>query len=464
MKRRTFINRGLWFFLGLGLSNCTPDSPSPPPTKTEGGVADDNVLKIWWQEGFYPEETDAIRQIVAGWEAGTGNAVELTLIAQKDMISQVEQAIAADTLPDICYSGVGDLAIFPRLAWNNQLVDVSEVIEPLEELYDPEVLRGVRYQNNVLGDRRYYGVPIMQSGIHIHYWNSLLIESGQSPEAVTDITNNWENFWSFWETAQPALQKRVGPEIYSIGMPMSKSLDTYNNFEQFLEAYDVEILNEQGDLQLDQPAIRTGIEAALKDYARFYLGGYVPPDAIDWDNTGNNVSLLSRKSLMTVNHTLSVPGSQRQDEDVYYDQLATVPWPKKPNGQPMRHIVELKQVVIFATSQRQKVAKAFLAYLAQPENLQAYTQGAQARYLPVMPQLLEDPFWQDPRNSHIQVALQQLQNTRPAFQVFNPAYGEVAAQNVWGGVIRAIATGELSIEAATTRAITEIKAIFAAWK
>ena len=34
-------------------------------------------------------------------------------------------------------------------------------------------------------------------------------------------------------------------------MPMSISLDTYNNFEQFLEAYSVEVLSESGDLLLE---------------------------------------------------------------------------------------------------------------------------------------------------------------------------------------------------------------------
>ncbi len=461
MKRRHFINRALWFSLGVGLSSCGQPELASPDGDGKASSGDGESLKVWWQEGFYPEESDAIREIAAQWEKGSGKKVDLTLIAQKDMIGQIENALSAKTLPDVCYTGVGDLAVFPRMAWNGQLVDVSDVLKPLEKFYDPEALRGVRYKNNVTGDRSYFAVPIMQSGIHIHYWKKLLVDSGQSDSA---IPKDWRGFWKFWENAQAPLQQTAGSDIYSIGMPMSKSLDTYNNFEQFLEAYNVEILSEDGDLQLDQPAVRKGLGAALQDYARFYQGGFVPPDAIDWDNTGNNVSLLSRKSLMTVNHTLSAPGSQRKDEEVYFNQLSTVPWPSKPDGQPMRHTIELKQVVVFSQSPQQDAAKDFLAYLAQPDNLQAYTQGAKARYLPVMPQLLEDKFWKDQKDAHVQVALQQLQNSRPSFQVFNPAYGEVAAQNIWGGIMRGIAMEELSIEDATERAVQEISAIFAAWE
>ena len=180
--------------------------------------------------------------------------------------------------------------------------------------------------------------------------------------------------------------------------------------------------------------------------------------------TGNNVSLLSRKSLMTVNHTLSAPGSQRSDNETYYKKLATVVWPSKPDGSSMRYVVEIKQAIVLAQSTHQKMAKDFLTFLAQPNNLSAYTKGAQGRYLPVMPELLNDPFWKDQQDTHISVAVEQLQNTRPAYQVLNPAYGEVAAQNVWGQIMNKIALGELDSNSAADEAIQTIQQIFDNWQ
>lgn len=456
LKRRDF-NRLSLGLLGLGLASC---NRALSPASTPSGGGSDNTLKVWWQEGFYPEETDALDKIIASWEAESGVAVELTAIPQKDILSEIERALATDTLPDVCYAGVGDITIFPRLAWNGQLLAVDDVLEPLKALYDPTVLEGVSYQNTVAGDRKYYAVPIMQSAIHIHYWQDMLSEIGVSRE---DIPSDWDEFWQFWVEIQAPLRQAKQSDIYSVGMPMSLSLDTYNNFEQFLEAYDVEILDAEGKLQIEKPAVREGLISAIKDYARFHRQGVIPPDAADWDNIGNNATLLSRTSLMTVNHTLSAPGSQRQSEDIYFKQLSTVPWPNKPNGQPMRHVVELKQVVIFKDTAQPDVAKDFLRYLAQPENLQAYTQGAQARYQPVMPQLLDDPFWQNSADVHVSAALQQLKNTRPAYQVLNPAYGEVAAQNVWGTLMRQIAVDNLSVEKAVDQAIDTLQTIFSAW-
>lgn len=459
MHRRQF-NRLLWFSVGLGLAGCQIATSSNKQSNVEY-VNQSNNLSIWWQQGFYPEETDALEKIITEWEQKSGIKVELTIIPQKDILREMDSALISGDLPDIFYAGVADLTIIPRLAWNNQLADVSEVIEPLKNLYSKSVVSGVNYRNNLAGKRSYYAVPIMQSAIHIHYWQDILTEIGLEQQV---IPKDWQRFWQFWEQAQENLGKSDQAKMYGIGMPMSLSLDTYNNFEQFLEAYDVKILDENGELNLDDPLVIENLTAALEQYTSFYKNGKVPPEAVDWDNTGNNVTLLSRTSLMTVNHTLSVPGSQRQDKDIYYQQLSTVKWPNKPSGKPMRFVVEIKQAVVFEKSNKQEVAKQFLSYLTQPQNLQTYTQGAQGRYLPVMPKLFDNPFWKDPADQHIKVALQQLQRTRPAYQVFNPAYGEVASQNVWGTVIRKIAADSWSSKQAANLAIEKIKKIFADWK
>lgn len=435
-------------------------------------------LKIWWQEGFYPEEIDALKRIIDQWKTHSEVDVELSIIPQKDILAALDRALTTNTeeSPDVFYSGAADLTTIPRLAWSGELVDVSDIVQPIENYYTRNILEGVNYQNKVLGARSYYAVPLMQSAIHIHYWEDLLINS--VGERRTTIPKDWQSFWDFWQDAHSVIQSRQGNEIYGVGMPMSLSLDTYNNFEQFLEAHNVPVLDESGNLAIEVQssghselldaihtmANREALVRALEDYTRFFKNGTVPPESIDWDNTGNNVSLLSRKSLMTVNHTLSAPGSQRSDEEIYYEKLATVQWPSKPDGSPMRYVVEIKQAIILARSTRQDLAKDFLAYLAQPVNLSTYTKGAKGRYLPVMPELFEDPFWKDKRDTHISVAVAQLENTRPAYQVLNPAYGEVAAQNVWGKVIRKMALDELDSNAAADEAVNAIRQIFDSWQ
>ena len=42
-------------------------------------------LVVWWDEGYYAEEGDAIAEIIAAFERETGKQVELVLSPQEDL-------------------------------------------------------------------------------------------------------------------------------------------------------------------------------------------------------------------------------------------------------------------------------------------------------------------------------------------------------------------------------------------
>ena len=279
MKRRKFTQLFLWSLSGL-VASCTR---TQPVSNTVVNTPSKNTLKIWWQEGFYPEEIDALKRIIEEWKTQSQVDVELSVIPQKDILAALDRALTQGTadIPDIFYSGSADLTTIPRLAWNGELADVSDIIQPIEKYYTKNVLEGVNYQNKIAGTRSYYAVPLMQSAIHIHYWEDLLINA--VGERRVTIPKSWQSFWDFWQNVHPTLQANQGSDIYSVGMPMSLSLDTYNNFEQFLEAHNVVVLDESGNLAITE-SNRDAFVNAIEDYARFFKNGTVPPDSVDWDN------------------------------------------------------------------------------------------------------------------------------------------------------------------------------------
>lgn len=457
MRRRDFNLLSL-FFLGLGLANCTNTSQptSPPSVKT------DDKFRIWWNEGYFPEETEAIRQLVAAWEKQSGLKAELTIYSEKDLARETNNAIDSGNLPDVLYSYSADFTLFPRLAWDGLLADVSDVIQPIKDIYSSSALAAVSYQNNAAKKRSYYAVPISQSTTHIHYWQDLLASAGLDKSA---IPQEWDAFWKFWLEPQAALQQKGQKEVYGIGLPMSPAAtDTFFQFEQFLEAYNVKLLEADGRLALDAPGVRQGVIAALKQYTDLYKAKEVPPQAVDWADPDNNVAFLSRTCVMTANPSLSIPASQRQDKETYNQRMVTLPWPSKPDGQSLRYLVAVKQAVIFEKSTHKDTAKSFLSYLVQPKNLVAYIKGSQGRFFPVMPQLLQDSFWTDPNDPHISVAVRQFKQTRPFYSVLNPAYTQVQSANVWGNVIKSITQGTRSLEQGADDALTQIKQIFSDWK
>jgi len=452
----------LFFFLAfgltLGLSTCTSQNIS-----TTSSTEASKEFRIWWNEGYFPEETEAIRKIVADWEKSSGQKVKLSIYSEKDLSREIKNAIENNTPPDIFYSYAADFNLIPKLAWEGKLADVSSVIEPVKSLYLPTALETASYQNNLVQKRSFYAVPISQNANHIHYWKDLLQNSGYTE---ADIPKDWNRFWRFWqEVEKKARQKPATKGIYGIGMPMSNTAtDTFFQFEYFLEAYDIKVLDAQGLLRLDQPEVRQGIITALKQFTSIYKDGLVPPKAIEWGDPDNNVSFLSREVLMAPNPSLSIAVSQKQDKDLYYNKIRTIEFPNKISGEPMKYKVAVKQVIVFESSNHKDLAKQFLTYLVKPENLNAYIKGSKARYFPIMPKLLDDPFWKDPKDPHISVAAKQFTRTLPFPSTLNPAYSQVLLQNVWGTAIKSIAKGEKSPEQATDDATVQIEKIFTDWK
>ena len=448
---------GLFFSLLL-LAGCEVQSrESTQPVK-------DEALTIWWTRSYYAQEDDALKAAIAQWQEQTGNKVNLSLISQDDILKDTEQALESGNPPDIVFSPRVDFTLTPRWAWDDRLVDVSEVIEPLKDKYSPAALDSVALYNNVLKKRSTYAVPIKQQTVHVHYWRDLLAEAGLRE---ADIPREWDAFWDFWKQARDNLRRQGREDIYSFGFPLSsEGTDTHFAFEQILDAYDVKILDEEGNFSADDPQIRRGIAAALQWFASLYEEGYVPPDAPNWINSDNNANFLNQRVLMTINPSLSIPGSQREEEEIYRDRLATIELPDEPDGESPRYVVTVKQVAIFKSAPHPEMAKDFLAYFIQPERLSPYLEGSFGRFFPVMPEIAAEPFWRDPRDPHISVAAQQFQNenTRPGYQSLNPAYAEVQSENIWGVALESVVVDGISPEAAADEALSRIGEIFAAWK
>ena len=481
MFHKRFFKSLLLFFLFFGIATCTSTKPlikntvlsSTTNLPLTNSTNADSQLKIWWNQGFLPEENEFITQIVDEWKQQNNIDVELSLIADRNINQETRKAIDAGKTPDIVFNFTGDLNLFPRLAWENKLADVSELIEPIKDSYLKSALEAVSYQNNVTNKRSYYAVPLAQQALHTSYWKDLLEEAGLGN---VEIPKEWDAFWTFWKEAQDTLHQKGQEDIYGLGLVMSSlGADTFWQFEHFLEAYNVELIDKSGQLRLDAPGIEEGITTALDQFTRFYKDGYVPPDSVDWTDSGNNVALLDRHVIMTANPSVSIPLTQKQDEeniynklstDLYFNKMATTELPNKPNKEPMRYLISVKQVVLFENSTNKDVAKKFLSYLLEPDNLNRFLKEAnKGRIFPVMPELLKDSFWNNPSDPHLFVAAKQYkQPVRPFYPVLNPAYVEVQSQNIWAKAILSILQKGASPEQAADQAIAQIKQIFAEWK
>ena len=449
-------------FIFIACSNfIQPDSPVTAKSGQER-----TELNIWWEQGWNLDEDEAIRTVVNNWQKQTDNKVKLSFFSNSELTAKVERAVKAGHPPDLMMNPKAERILYPRLAWENQLEDVSDIIEPIEDYYSENILRAITYYNAREDKYNYYGIPIYQSTMFIYYWQKLLTSVGLDSG---DIPQDWSGFWQFWQQAQQKLKTEQNQDIYSLGLTLcsdESTDDTHNLFEQILEAYDIQLFNDKQKLNLDNPQVRQGIIDCLNWYSQLYQQGYIPPDAVKWSNLDNNRNLLNRLVLMTPNNTLSIPATVRHDADTYYNQLGVSEFPDKPTGMPMRYLIFVRQAVIFKHSLHKSLAKDFLRYFIQPQVAINYLKAAGSRFQPVHASSWSDPFWQNTQDPYIATSTKILTKgkTRLSHVVNHPAYSQVLAENVWGKALTQVTANQINPEQAADEAIARIKEIFEEWE
>jgi multiple sugar transport system substrate-binding protein len=69
-------------------------------------------LIVWWDEGYYPEEDAALREIIAAFERETGKQVGLVQFPQNELPHDLGAALEAGQPPDFAFGGqLRELAI-----------------------------------------------------------------------------------------------------------------------------------------------------------------------------------------------------------------------------------------------------------------------------------------------------------------------------------------------------------------
>ena len=230
----------------------------------------------------------------------------------------------------------------------------------------PTRSRRPRLLNGRTGKRALYSLPMGRATNHIHVWTSLLERAGFT---LADIPTEWEAFWSFWcDRVQPAVRKAMGrDDIWGAGLPMSvEAGDTHVQVMQFQYAYHAYWTNADGQIAVDDPAIRANLIKALEAYTAVYLTGCTPPDAIDWENRSNNDRFVAQTVVMTLNSSLSIPNAiEASRPDDYRRNTATIEWPNDADDQPLAIFGTLYRGAVFRTERPTALGKDFVRFLVE---------------------------------------------------------------------------------------------------
>jgi multiple sugar transport system substrate-binding protein len=420
-------------------------------------------LVVWWYKGFYEQEDQAVREIIAAFEQESGKQVELVQPSTDEMFDQANAALEAGRPPDFLYSIVSGQWT-AKWAYDDRLADLEDPLRPVLGLFDADAIEVSTLLNGKTGRRGLYALPMGRGSNHVHVWKSLLERAGFT---LDDIPNEWATFWSFWcDKVQPAVRRATGrDDVWGVGLPMSLDSDVTDQVLQFQLAYDASWMAPDGSLQVDDPSVRAGMVRALTDYTAIWRKGCTPPDSTTrWTVAGNNDAFLEQSVVMTANATLSIPAALRTARpDDYYRNAVTIEWPTGANGRPLVIYGFISRAVVFKDGSNPALAGDFVRFLAEEGWLAHWLTFAGDRYLPPMRKLVEQPFWLDVSDPHrMRAAVQIL--TRPHQLTRGGPDKEWQAQqiwdeNVWGHAVYRVAAEGISPEQAVDEAIARIKQI-----
>ncbi|MBL8327404.1 MAG: carbohydrate ABC transporter substrate-binding protein [Rubrivivax sp.] len=431
-------------------------------------------LTVWWAKGFYKGEDDALFAAIKKFEARNPKIkIDLSLYAPQEAIPKAVAALEANNPPDVAYGDVFDFQVTAKWAYEDKLEDVSSIIDPLRNRFEPSALATTFLYNATAQKRSYYAYPIKQQTMHIQYWKDMLADAGFKE---SDIPTRWTDYWQFWcEKVQPAYRQKSGNRAFGTGFPMGvDSSDSFYSFLTFMDAYNVKLVNDSGKLLVDDPAVRQGLINAMNDYTYVYGKGCTPPSSTAWKDPDNNVAFHNKTIVLTHNATISIAAKHLDDMNNatlteaqraqarknYTELIATAGFPNKPDGSKMTYRAAVKTGVIFKAAKNKDAARKFVAFMLDDANLTPYVEGAQGRWFPVTRAGQQSAFWK--ADSHRLAVYNQFMNGTTPFEFTkNYKFTVLNNENVWAKAMNRVLSEKWTTERAVDEMIARIKTVAA---
>jgi multiple sugar transport system substrate-binding protein len=417
------------------------------------------TAEVWFAQGFAKEEDSAFIKMVAEYEKASSNKIDYTLIPFAPLRQKEVSAITSGVVPDIIQAA--DLEFAPLSAWDDKLLDVSDIVETQKEDFTKIAIDSCHLYNNVTKKRSYYVVPIQMTGWPFHIWGSLVEKAGYK---ISDLPNTWDAFLDFFKPVQDKLRGQGMRNIYAYGYQLTANgVDPIATFNAFLIAYGgKDLVTPDGKFNSDNPQVRAAAAKAIERLTTPYKEGYVPPGCVNWNDADDNNAFHSKLMVMDFDGTISTEVAI-YDKKEDYDAIVTRGLPLSNDGEQLPAQVIVGSPVIPKGAKNVPVAKEFLRYMVQPKVLNEYLKGGLGRWMIPIPEIAKsDPFWlkQDPhRTAYTQLTL--LGPSIPIYEVYNPAIAQVNAEHLFSVAMFDVMKGGMAPEAAIDKAFKRAEAIFA---
>ncbi|MGA9016667.1 MAG: ABC transporter substrate-binding protein [Acetobacteraceae bacterium] len=420
-----------------------------------------STATVWQVQGFVPEEDAAFRATVADYEKSSGNKIDLSIMPFTALNQKVISALTTGEVPDLVFHDA-PATILPQNAWDNKLESVSDVVEAHRSELSATAVLASSFYNSVTKQRAFYLVPIKQGCEPFHIWGDLVEQAGFK---LSDAPKTWDAFWDFFKPMQQVLRSKGRRKLYALGMQITTVGPNDGNglFTHFLVANGgAKIVTSDGKLHTDDPQVREAAIRSVEYMTNCYKEGYVPPEALSWNDADDNNAYHEKLLLMDLDGTLSTELAMVHDKKKF-EESVTLGLPNGNDGKPMSAPQAAGGGFIPKGAKNVAVAKDFMKFFIQPQVMNENLKQGLGRWVPSIPSLVKsDPFWLDTKDPHLAPYVHEavLGPTLPDFRGYNPAWGQVGAEQLWGVAHSDVIREGMTPAAAVDKAFKRADAIF----
>jgi multiple sugar transport system substrate-binding protein len=417
---------------------------------------------VWAVQGFVPEEDAAFRKTVAEFEKVSGDKIDASIMPFQALNQKAVSALTSGDVPDLIFHDA-PATLLPQNAWDNLLEDMSDVVEPQRAKLSETAVLNSSFYNSVTRQRAFYLAPVKQACSPIHLWGDLVEKAGFK---MADAPNTWDAFWDFFKPMQAALRAKGMRKLYSLGMQITTVGPNDGNglFAHFLFANGgQDMVTRDGKLHTDDPVVREASIRSIEYMTKAYIDGYVPREALTWNDADDNNAYHEKLFIMDLDGTLSTELAMIKNKQQYHDAVV-MGLPNRNDGAPMRALQAAGGGFIPKGAKNVTVAKNFMTWFMRPEVMNENLKGGLGRWVPVIPSIVrDDPWWTDPNDDPHRlpyVTEAVLNPTLPAYNGFNPAWGQVNAEQLWGVAHADVIKDGMTPADAVDKAFRRIETIF----
>ena len=417
----------------------------------------------WVVQGFVPEEDAAFKKTVEDYERASGNKIDVSIMPFQALNQKAVSALTSGAVPDLIFHDA-PATLLPQNAWEDRLVDMSDVVDEYKSQLSETAVLCSTFYNGATKQRSYYLAPVKQTCSPFHIWGDLVRKAGFS---LSDAPKTWDAFWDFFKPVQKELRAKGMRKMYAMGLQITSVGPNDGNglFYHFLIANGgADIVTRDGRLHTDDPKVREAAIRAVTYMTNAYKEGYVPPEALSWNDSDDNNAYHEKLFVMDFDGTLSTELAMIKDKKAYYEEMVVMGLPNTNDGKPMHAQVGAGGGFIPKGAANVAVAKDFMKYFMQPQVMNENLKGGLGRWVPVIPSVVkQDPWWTDPKADPHRLAYVTeavLSPTIPAYNGFNPAWGQVNAEQLWGQAHAAVIKDGVTPAAAVAKAFKRAETIF----